>query len=219
MRLFFCNLHWRCACFVTEKGRLKLHFGCSLHKLGLSVACEQTQSGHSLRIVWKCLVRNNSNIIRMCLGEFYMFISTVKLLSWQAEYVFCVLLPILQKENDNILTNLVWKLFVWRLSPSIWIISFCWGSLEPMCFLSTDIRPFSKICFTAILRSLQPVAVSRQDPDSRKNTVAEITRRALSRDQWPQVINTNTNKYTSNFYHVFLFPAHCASQYRKWPAG
>lgn len=84
-----------------------------------------------------------------------------------------------------------------------------------MCFLSTDIRPFSKICFTAILRSLQPVAVSRQDPDSRKNTVAEITRRALSRDQWPQVINTNTNKYTSNFYHVFLFPAHCASQYRK----
>lgn len=48
----------------------------------------------------------------MCLGEFYMFISTVKLLSCQAEYVFCVLLPILQKENDNILTNLVWKLFV-----------------------------------------------------------------------------------------------------------
>lgn len=42
--------------------------------------------------------------------------------------------------------------------------------------------------FGTILRSLQPVAVSRQDPDSRKNTVAEITRRALSRDQWPQIL-------------------------------
>ncbi|NWZ95569.1 PCAT2 acyltransferase, partial [Nesospiza acunhae] len=42
--------------------------------------------------------------------------------------------------------------------------------------------------FGTILRSLQPVVVSRQDHDSRKNTVAEITRRALSRGQWPQVI-------------------------------
>ncbi|NXP18348.1 PCAT2 acyltransferase, partial [Scytalopus superciliaris] len=42
--------------------------------------------------------------------------------------------------------------------------------------------------FGTILRSLQPVAVSRQDPDSRKKTVAEITKRALSRGQWPQVI-------------------------------
>ncbi|XP_005052692.1 PREDICTED: lysophosphatidylcholine acyltransferase 2 [Ficedula albicollis] len=42
--------------------------------------------------------------------------------------------------------------------------------------------------FGTILRSLQPVAVSRQDPDSRKNTVAEITRRALSRGQWPQIL-------------------------------
>ncbi|OXB64274.1 hypothetical protein ASZ78_002989 [Callipepla squamata] len=43
--------------------------------------------------------------------------------------------------------------------------------------------------FGTILSSLQPVAVSRQDPDSRKNTVAEITSRALSRGQWPQVTN------------------------------
>ncbi|NWQ95170.1 PCAT2 acyltransferase, partial [Burhinus bistriatus] len=42
--------------------------------------------------------------------------------------------------------------------------------------------------FGTILSSLQPVSVSRQDPDSRKNTVAEITKRALSRGQWPQVI-------------------------------
>ncbi|NXU74483.1 PCAT2 acyltransferase, partial [Oreotrochilus melanogaster] len=41
--------------------------------------------------------------------------------------------------------------------------------------------------FGTILSSLQPVAVSRQDPDSRKNTLAEITKRALSRGQWPQV--------------------------------
>ncbi|XP_041256866.1 lysophosphatidylcholine acyltransferase 2 isoform X2 [Onychostruthus taczanowskii] len=42
--------------------------------------------------------------------------------------------------------------------------------------------------FGTILRSLQPVAVSRQDPDSRKNTVAEITKRALSKGQWPQIL-------------------------------
>ncbi|XP_065589383.1 lysophosphatidylcholine acyltransferase 2 isoform X2 [Cyrtonyx montezumae] len=42
--------------------------------------------------------------------------------------------------------------------------------------------------FGTILSSLQPVAVSRQDPDSRKNTVTEITSRALSRGQWPQIL-------------------------------
>uniref|UniRef100_A0A8C3LC50 Lysophosphatidylcholine acyltransferase 2 n=1 Tax=Chrysolophus pictus TaxID=9089 RepID=A0A8C3LC50_CHRPC len=42
--------------------------------------------------------------------------------------------------------------------------------------------------FGTILSSLQPVAVSRQDPDSRKNTLSEITSRALSRGQWPQIL-------------------------------
>ncbi|XP_021264113.1 lysophosphatidylcholine acyltransferase 2 isoform X2 [Numida meleagris] len=42
--------------------------------------------------------------------------------------------------------------------------------------------------FGTILSSLQPVAVSRQDPDSRKKTVTEITNRALSRGQWPQIL-------------------------------
>ncbi|NXX90558.1 PCAT2 acyltransferase, partial [Centropus bengalensis] len=42
--------------------------------------------------------------------------------------------------------------------------------------------------FGKILRSLQPISVSRQDPNSRKNTVTEITKRALSKGQWPQVI-------------------------------
>uniref|UniRef100_A0A8V0ZWZ2 Lysophosphatidylcholine acyltransferase 2 n=1 Tax=Gallus gallus TaxID=9031 RepID=A0A8V0ZWZ2_CHICK len=42
--------------------------------------------------------------------------------------------------------------------------------------------------FGTILSSLQPVAVSRQDPDSRKSTVTEITSRALSRGQWPQIL-------------------------------
>nr|XP_060644189.1 lysophosphatidylcholine acyltransferase 2 [Anolis sagrei ordinatus] len=39
-----------------------------------------------------------------------------------------------------------------------------------------------------ILNSLQPVVVSRVDPDSRKNTINEITRRATSGGQWPQVL-------------------------------
>ncbi|OPJ77866.1 lysophosphatidylcholine acyltransferase 2 [Patagioenas fasciata monilis] len=42
--------------------------------------------------------------------------------------------------------------------------------------------------FGTILSSIQPVSVSRQDPDSRKNTAAEITKRALSRGQWPQIL-------------------------------
>lgn len=78
-----------------------------------------------------------------------------------------------------------------------------------MCFLSTSIKQnFFKICFTAILSSLQPVAVSRQDPDSRKNTVAEITRRALSRGQWPQVINKCTSNFSSVMYSYSLFTVH-----------
>nr|XP_034975254.1 lysophosphatidylcholine acyltransferase 2 [Zootoca vivipara] len=39
-----------------------------------------------------------------------------------------------------------------------------------------------------ILSALQPVVVSRVDPDSRKNTIKEITRRATSGEQWPQVL-------------------------------
>uniref|UniRef100_A0A8B9QFR5 Lysophosphatidylcholine acyltransferase 2 n=1 Tax=Apteryx owenii TaxID=8824 RepID=A0A8B9QFR5_APTOW len=42
--------------------------------------------------------------------------------------------------------------------------------------------------FGTILSSLQPVSVSRQDPDSRKNTVTEITKRAVSGGQWPQIL-------------------------------
>uniref|UniRef100_A0A8C8RIA1 Lysophosphatidylcholine acyltransferase 2 n=1 Tax=Pelusios castaneus TaxID=367368 RepID=A0A8C8RIA1_9SAUR len=42
--------------------------------------------------------------------------------------------------------------------------------------------------FGTILRSLQPVLVSRLDPDSRRNTINEITKRATSGGQWPQVL-------------------------------
>ncbi|XP_036201242.1 lysophosphatidylcholine acyltransferase 2 isoform X3 [Myotis myotis] len=37
-----------------------------------------------------------------------------------------------------------------------------------------------------LLRALQPVLVSRVDPDSRKNTINEIIRRATSGGEWPQ---------------------------------
>ncbi|XP_035944694.2 lysophosphatidylcholine acyltransferase 2 isoform X2 [Halichoerus grypus] len=39
-----------------------------------------------------------------------------------------------------------------------------------------------------LLRALQPVLVSRIDPDSRKNTINEIVRRATSGGQWPQIL-------------------------------
>ncbi|RXM36034.1 Lysophosphatidylcholine acyltransferase 2 [Acipenser ruthenus] len=41
--------------------------------------------------------------------------------------------------------------------------------------------------FGRFLRCLQPVLVSRLDPDSRKNTILEIERRATSCGEWPQV--------------------------------
>jgi len=37
------------------------------------------------------------------------------------------------------------------------------------------------------LRCVQPVLVSRKDPDSRRNTILEIERRAKSGGHWPQV--------------------------------
>ncbi|XP_034378550.1 lysophosphatidylcholine acyltransferase 2 [Arvicanthis niloticus] len=39
-----------------------------------------------------------------------------------------------------------------------------------------------------LLRALQPVLVSRLDPDSRKNTINEIKRRATSGGEWPQIL-------------------------------
>ncbi|XP_029780911.1 lysophosphatidylcholine acyltransferase 2 isoform X2 [Suricata suricatta] len=39
-----------------------------------------------------------------------------------------------------------------------------------------------------LLRAVQPVLVSRVDPDSRKNTINEIIRRATSGGQWPQIL-------------------------------
>ncbi|XP_056135429.1 lysophosphatidylcholine acyltransferase 2 [Lampris incognitus] len=42
--------------------------------------------------------------------------------------------------------------------------------------------------FGRFIRCLQPVLVSRQDPDSRKNTIREIDSRAKSGGHWPQVL-------------------------------
>ncbi|XP_007436939.2 lysophosphatidylcholine acyltransferase 2 [Python bivittatus] len=39
-----------------------------------------------------------------------------------------------------------------------------------------------------LLDALQPVVVSRTDPDSRRHTIHEITKRATSGEQWPQVL-------------------------------
>lgn len=114
------------------------------------------------------------------------------LLSSSSAYSVCLLcLTLLQKEDNNtFLIYLFWKLFVQSLPPSMRIPSFYYKVALSMWFLSTSAKQIKIwISSTAILSSLQPVAVSRQDPDSRKSTVTEITSRALSRGQWPQVIN------------------------------
>lgn len=43
------------------------------------------------------------------------------------------------------------------------------------------------LCSPGFLRCVQPVLVSRTDPDSRRNTILEIERRAKSGGHWPQV--------------------------------
>nr|XP_026248064.1 lysophosphatidylcholine acyltransferase 2 [Urocitellus parryii] len=40
----------------------------------------------------------------------------------------------------------------------------------------------------SLLRAVQPVLVSRVDPDSRKNTINEIVKRATSGGEWPQIL-------------------------------
>ncbi|KFW92530.1 Lysophosphatidylcholine acyltransferase 2, partial [Phalacrocorax carbo] len=62
------------------------------------------------------------------------------------------------------------------------------SALTGMPSIVTRAENLSTPVFGTILNSLQPVSVSRQDPDSRKNTVTEITKRALSRGQWPQIL-------------------------------
>ncbi|KAI4880231.1 hypothetical protein NFI96_018481 [Prochilodus magdalenae] len=42
--------------------------------------------------------------------------------------------------------------------------------------------------FGRFLRCLQPVLVSRKDPDSRKNTILKISERAKSGGRWPQIL-------------------------------
>lgn len=45
----------------------------------------------------------------------------------------------------------------------------------------------TNLCSPGFLRCVQPVLVSRKDPDSRRNTILEIERRAKSGGRWPQV--------------------------------
>ncbi|XP_068116933.1 lysophosphatidylcholine acyltransferase 2 isoform X3 [Hyperolius riggenbachi] len=42
--------------------------------------------------------------------------------------------------------------------------------------------------FGSILYSLQPILVSRTDPHSRRNTINDLTKRATSQGEWPQVL-------------------------------
>lgn len=52
---------------------------------------------------------------------------------------------------------------------------------------------------------MQPVLVSRVDPDSRKNTINEIIRRATSGGEWPQVKRSRCRlEYIENSFIVHL---------------
>lgn len=70
-------------------------------------------------------------------------------------------------------------------------------SKQPPLLLTCD-KPQCALC-AGFVRCLQPVLVSRQDPDSRKNTIQEIDSRAKSGGHWPQVRH-NTGK--KNILHA-----------------
>uniref|UniRef100_A0A2K6FPE3 Lysophosphatidylcholine acyltransferase 2 n=1 Tax=Propithecus coquereli TaxID=379532 RepID=A0A2K6FPE3_PROCO len=65
-----------------------------------------------------------------------------------------------------------------------------------------------------LLRAVQPVLVSRVDPDSRKNTINEIIKRATSEGKWPQILvfpeGTCTNRSCLiTFKPVYLYFLRC----------
>lgn len=82
-------------------------------------------------------------------------------------------------------------------------------SKQPPLLLTCD-KPQCALC-AGFVRCLQPVLVSRQDPDSRKNTIQEIDSRAKSGGHWPQVRH-NTGK--KNILHAKKIGAdvYCSSR-------
>nr|KAF6410835.1 lysophosphatidylcholine acyltransferase 2 [Rousettus aegyptiacus] len=63
-----------------------------------------------------------------------------------------------------------------------------------------------------LLRAVQPVLVSRVDPDSRKNTINEIIRRATSGGEWPQDTVTWT---WQGYTFLQLFVLTCCQPFTK----
>lgn len=53
-------------------------------------------------------------------------------------------------------------------------------------FVSKKNQLFSK--FSELIHFTQPIFVSREDPDSRQNTIKNINERANSDKDWPQII-------------------------------
>ncbi|XP_043211258.1 lysophosphatidylcholine acyltransferase 2-like isoform X1 [Amphibalanus amphitrite] len=64
------------------------------------------------------------------------------------------------------------------------IVLFCSGLPSIICRSETIGMPF----FGKLIDYTQPVYVSREDPNSRQNTIREIQRRAHSNGQWPQIM-------------------------------
>ncbi|XP_037085092.1 lysophosphatidylcholine acyltransferase 2-like [Pollicipes pollicipes] len=64
------------------------------------------------------------------------------------------------------------------------IVLFCSGLPSIICRSQTIGMPF----FGKLIDYTQPVYVSREDPNSRQNTIREIQRRAHSGGEWPQIL-------------------------------
>lgn len=60
--------------------------------------------------------------------------------------------------------------------------------LNLISYLWSKEGPFWHVNPTVCAKALQPVYVSRTDPNSRKKTISEIKRRATSGGKWPHIV-------------------------------
>ena len=70
---------------------------------------------------------------------------------------------------------------------------------------------FTAIFIPALTSFTQPVFVSREDPNSRQNTIKEIQRRAHSGGKWPQIVIFPEGTCTNRTCLISFKPGECDS--------
>ena len=75
-----------------------------------------------------------------------------------------------------------------RCIQNMWFLFYVINFMPFSNVLTVDVSYFTPFAFTALVNFLQPVYVSRNDPNSRLNTIKEIKRRCKPNSGWPQIV-------------------------------